>query len=156
MGWVTLDDGQHVLIGSSGKVLATRAQISSASGGKERGQALAARSKAAIAHARARPDLHLPPVARAKRIKAKAAAESTLKDQVAKARAAKGDSRQRAEAVVSRLKKVAFSARNEAMRLYSKPSKLRGWEKEALAKLDAKTDRNFKRSDAIRAKHNIG
>ncbi len=48
MGWVTLEDGQHVLIGSSGRVLATRAQISSASGGKERGKALAARSKAAI------------------------------------------------------------------------------------------------------------
>ncbi|MGO8898582.1 MAG: hypothetical protein ACLQU5_09555 [Isosphaeraceae bacterium] len=30
MGWVTLEDGQHVLIGSSGKVLATRSQISSA------------------------------------------------------------------------------------------------------------------------------
>ncbi len=48
MGWVTLDDGQHVLIGPSGRVLATRAQISSASGGKERGQALAGRSKAAV------------------------------------------------------------------------------------------------------------
>jgi hypothetical protein len=48
MGWVTLDDGQHVYIGAGGKVLATRSAISSAGGGKERGKALAARSKAAI------------------------------------------------------------------------------------------------------------
>ncbi len=52
MGWVTLDDGQHVYIGSSGRVLATRSQISSGpGGGKERGKALAARSKAAIGRA---------------------------------------------------------------------------------------------------------
>lgn len=52
MGWVTLDDGQHVFIGAGGKVLATRGKISSAGGAKERGKALAARSKAAIAKAR--------------------------------------------------------------------------------------------------------
>ncbi len=141
MGWVTLDDGQHILIGSSGKVLATRAQISSVSGGKERGKALAGSSKGAVARAVA---------------KARAAAKPSLREQAEKARAAKGDSRQRAQAVVGRLKKVAFSARNEAMRLYSKPSKLRGWEKETLAKLDAKTGRNLSRADAIRTKHRIG
>jgi hypothetical protein len=48
MGWITLDDGRHVLI-AGGKVYATRAAISSVSGGKERGRALAARSKIAIA-----------------------------------------------------------------------------------------------------------
>jgi len=48
MGWVTLDDGQKVYIGSGGKVLATRGAISSAAGGKERGRALAGRSKAAV------------------------------------------------------------------------------------------------------------
>ncbi len=49
MGWVTLDDGQHVYISSGGKVLATRGAISSGpGGGKERGKALAARSKAAM------------------------------------------------------------------------------------------------------------
>ncbi len=52
MGWVTLDDGQHVYISSGGKVLATRGAISSGpGGGKERGKALAARSKAAIGKA---------------------------------------------------------------------------------------------------------
>ncbi len=52
MGWVTLDDGQHVLIGPGGKTLATRAQISAhAGGGRERGQALAGRSKTAVARA---------------------------------------------------------------------------------------------------------
>jgi len=51
MGWITLDDGQHVFIGSGGKVLATRGQISSAAGGKERGRALAARSRAAVGKA---------------------------------------------------------------------------------------------------------
>jgi len=54
MGWITLDDGQHVFIGSGGKVLATRGQISSAGGGKERGKALAARSKAAMGKATGR------------------------------------------------------------------------------------------------------
>ena len=39
MGWVTLDDGQHVFIGAGGKVLATRGAISSAGGAKERGKA---------------------------------------------------------------------------------------------------------------------
>ncbi len=48
MGWVTLDDGQRVFIGPGGRVLATRSQISSASGGKERGKTLAGSSKAAI------------------------------------------------------------------------------------------------------------
>ncbi len=51
MGWVTLDDGQRVFIGPGGKVAATRAQISSASGAKERGKALAAKSKGAVARA---------------------------------------------------------------------------------------------------------
>jgi len=52
MGWVTLEDGQHILIGPGGKTLATRAQISAhAGGGKERGKALAGRSKAAVARA---------------------------------------------------------------------------------------------------------
>ena len=46
--WVTLDDDQHVYISDGGKVLATRSKISSAGGAKERGKALAARSKAAI------------------------------------------------------------------------------------------------------------
>jgi hypothetical protein len=46
--WVTLDDDQHVYISDRGKVLATRGAISSASGGKERGKELEARSKAAI------------------------------------------------------------------------------------------------------------
>ncbi len=54
MGWVTLDDGQHVYIGSGGKVLATRGAISSVSGGGERGRALAERSKAAIGKATGR------------------------------------------------------------------------------------------------------
>ncbi len=49
--WVTLDDDQHVYIGSGGKVLATRGAISSGGGGKDRGNALAARSKAAIGRA---------------------------------------------------------------------------------------------------------
>ena len=53
MGWVTLDDGQHVFIGAGGKVLALRGAISSAGGAKERGKSLAARSKAAIGKARA-------------------------------------------------------------------------------------------------------
>ncbi len=47
--WVTLDDGQKVFIGSGGRVLATRGAISSAAGGKERGKALAERSRAAVA-----------------------------------------------------------------------------------------------------------
>ncbi len=51
MGWVTLDDGQKVFIGSGGRVLATRGAISSAAGGKERGKALAQRSQAAIGKA---------------------------------------------------------------------------------------------------------
>ncbi len=46
--WVTLDDDQHVYISDGGKVLATRGAISSAAGGKERGRALAGRSKAAV------------------------------------------------------------------------------------------------------------
>jgi hypothetical protein len=49
--WVTLDDDQHVYISDGGKVLATRSAISSAGGAKERGKALAARSKAAIGKA---------------------------------------------------------------------------------------------------------
>ncbi len=49
--WVTLDDDQHVYISDGGKVLATRGAISSAAGGKERGRALAGRSKAAIGKA---------------------------------------------------------------------------------------------------------
>ncbi len=53
MGWVTLDDDQHVYISDGGKVLATRGAISSAGGGKERGRALAARSKAAVGKATA-------------------------------------------------------------------------------------------------------
>lgn len=52
--WVTLDDDQHVYISDGGKVLATRSKISSAGGGKERGKALAARSKAAIGKAMSR------------------------------------------------------------------------------------------------------
>jgi len=48
MGWITLDDGQHVFIGSGGKVLATRSTISSAAGGKERGRALAAKDRTGI------------------------------------------------------------------------------------------------------------
>ena len=75
MGWVTLDDGQHVLIGPGGKVLASRVAISSAAGGKERGRALAARSKAAIGKARA--------------------GKPSLKEQVEKARFAKGNRKQR-------------------------------------------------------------
>ncbi len=54
MGWVTLDDGQHVYIGSGGKVLATRGAISNVSGGGERGRALAMRSKTAIGGVSAR------------------------------------------------------------------------------------------------------
>ncbi len=53
MGWVTLDDGQKVLI-AGGKVYATRAAISSVSGGGERGRALATRSKTAIGGVSAR------------------------------------------------------------------------------------------------------
>ncbi len=52
--WVTLDDDQHVYISDGGKVLATRGKISSAGGGKERGRALAARSKAAVGKAMSR------------------------------------------------------------------------------------------------------
>jgi hypothetical protein len=51
--WVTLDDDQHVYISDGGKVLATRSAISKAGGAKERGKALAARSKAAIGKAMA-------------------------------------------------------------------------------------------------------
>ena len=54
MGWVTLDDGQHVFISAGGKVLASRSKISSAGGAKERGKSLAARSKAAIGNALAK------------------------------------------------------------------------------------------------------
>jgi hypothetical protein len=46
--WVTLDDDQHVYISDGGKVLASRSAISKAGGAKERGKALAARSKGAI------------------------------------------------------------------------------------------------------------
>jgi len=246
--WVTLPDtDQHVFISDGGKVLATRGAISSAGGGKERGKALAARSKAAIGKATAgkrKPSLKEQAAAhRAKqrggltkthvemtasvlrqqhalktgndeqfmkfrgrwnemeeqtkeyrsvgrgnvqrtnpsaaiahevagsvenRVKERVAARTTraiehakaagpsLREQADKARAAKGTARDRAQAVVARLKKTAFFARNEAMRLMSKPSKLRGWEKEKLAKLDAKTGRNFARSDAIRTKFLIG
>ncbi len=49
--WVTLADDQHVYISDGGKVLATRGKISSAAGGKDRGKALAARSRAAIGKA---------------------------------------------------------------------------------------------------------
>ena len=88
MGWVTLDDGQKVLIGPSGKVLATRAQISSASGGKERGQALASRTKAAIAKVTAgKRNTSL--VEHAK------AAGPSLREQADKARAAKGTTEER-------------------------------------------------------------
>jgi len=57
--WVTLDDDQHVYISGGGKVLATRGAISSGAGGKDRGKALAARSKAAIGKAtgKSRPSL---------------------------------------------------------------------------------------------------
>jgi hypothetical protein len=55
--WVTLDDDQHVYISDGGKVLATRSAISSAGGGKQRGKALAARSKAAIGKATGRSKL---------------------------------------------------------------------------------------------------
>lgn len=46
--WITDEDGQHLYISDRGEVLATHAAISKASGGTERGKALAARSKAAI------------------------------------------------------------------------------------------------------------
>jgi hypothetical protein len=36
MGWVTLDDGQHVFIGAGGKVLASRSAISATAAGRER------------------------------------------------------------------------------------------------------------------------
>jgi hypothetical protein len=52
--WVTISEtDQHVFISDGGKVLATRGAISSAGGGKERGKALVARSKAAIGKATA-------------------------------------------------------------------------------------------------------
>ncbi len=79
MGWVTLDDGQHVYIGSGGKVLATRSAISSASGGKERGKALATRSKTAIGGVSART---------ARAIEHARAAGPSLREQAEKARAA--------------------------------------------------------------------
>ncbi len=83
MGWVTLDDGQHVYIGSSGRVLATRSQISSGpGGGKERGKALAARSKAAIGRATAQQS---PATTRA--IEHARAAGPTLREQAAASRA---------------------------------------------------------------------
>ena len=50
MGWVTLDDGQHVFI-QNGRVLADRSSISKVSGASDRGKALAGRSKAALVRA---------------------------------------------------------------------------------------------------------
>jgi hypothetical protein len=53
--WITVgDDDQHVYVTDSGKIAATRSAISSAGGAKERGKALAARSKAAIGKAMSR------------------------------------------------------------------------------------------------------
>jgi len=52
--WVTTDEGNHVYISNGGKVLATRGAISSAAGGKERGLAMAQRSKAAVGKATGR------------------------------------------------------------------------------------------------------
>ena len=46
--WVTTEDDRHIFISDGGKVCAMRSQISRASGGTERGKALAARSKAAM------------------------------------------------------------------------------------------------------------
>ncbi len=93
MGWVTLDDGQHVLI-AGGQVYATRGQISSASGGKERGRALAARSKAAVGRAvgkskspAIRPLLTTQSPATARAIEHARAAGPSLREQADKARA---------------------------------------------------------------------
>ncbi len=76
--WVTLDDDQHVYISDGGKVLATRGAISSAAGGKERGRALAQRSKAAIGKATGRT---------ARAIEHARAAGPSLREQAAAARA---------------------------------------------------------------------
>ncbi len=95
MGWVTLDDGQHVYIGSSGRVLATRAPISSGpGGGKERGKALAARSKAAIG-------------------KATGKGKPSLKEQADKARAAKGDREERALKLTGRAQAKAYQLKKQ-------------------------------------------
>jgi len=79
--WVTLDDDQHVYISSGGKVLATRGAISSGGGGKERGKALAARSKAAIGRASSKAT---------RAIEHAKAAGPTLREQADANRAAKG------------------------------------------------------------------
>jgi len=79
--WVTLDDDQHVYISDGGKVLATRGQISSASGGKERGRALAQRSRAAVGKATGRT---------ARAVEHARAAGPSLREQAERARAAKG------------------------------------------------------------------
>ncbi len=54
MGWVTLDDGQHVYIGSGGKVLATRSGISATAGGRERMGAMRSKAQGAVHQALAR------------------------------------------------------------------------------------------------------
>ncbi len=96
--WVTLDDDQHVYISDGGKVLATRGAISSAAGGKERGQALAARSKAAVGKATDR-------TARAiEHARAAAAGRPSLREQAAAARAAKGTAEERAGGVLAKIR----------------------------------------------------
>jgi len=95
--WVTLEDDQHVYISDGGKVLATRGAISSAGGGKERGRALAARSKAAMGKATDRTTRAIE--------HAQAAARPRLREQADKHRAAKGTLQERTKAIVDKANK---------------------------------------------------
>ncbi len=101
MGWVTLDDGQHVYIGSGGKVLATRSAISATAGGRERMGAMRSKAHAAVHKALQRSHgKTAPTVEHAK------AAGPTLREQADKARAGKGTAQERAQKIVERGKAI--------------------------------------------------
>ncbi len=138
MGWVTLEDGQHVLIGPSGRVLATRAQTSSASGAKERGKALAGRSKGAVARA----------VAKARTSKAK----PSLREQAEKARAAKGNKEDRTAKILARSAQI-----HSAVQKRSLDDNSRGAYERARPRLESLSDRMrpliaWRRSKGLRSR----
>ncbi len=116
--WVTLDDDQHVYISDSGKVLATRGAISSAAGGKERGKALAERSKAAVGKATGRT---------ARAIEHARAAGPSLREQAAAARAEREISQGTRTALARALNRAReyihnpppIEARSEKQRVYA-------------------------------------
>jgi hypothetical protein len=106
--WVTISESD------GGKVLATRGAIGSAGGGKERGKALAAKSKAAIGKAAAKST---------RAIEHAKAAGPSLREQADKARAAKGDREARTAAILAKAKKfhrktmsTAYQSREAANR----------------------------------------